>query len=465
MTDPRIPIIQSFIHDHSDEFVSELQRFIRLPSVSTTGEGVRRCAENVVQKLQSFGMEALLLETDGNPLVFGQLSSDINLPTLLITTHYDVQPPGSSNAWVFPPYSATKDDDRIWGRGASDAKGPLLAVISAIETLARAKVPLRINVKVLFDGEEEIGSPSMPRALEQHKQLLAADAVVTLDGNSMADGRPVINFGGGGLLYLQLEVRTARTDIHANRGALVPNAAWRLIWALASLKTPDENIAVSGFNENLLPVSTSDRKLLKSHIWSDEDELEALGAFSFLAGRGGDRGPEALHLLPILGISGFQSGYDGEGVGAVIPAYARAMVYIGLRDNQTPPEIQEKILRHLDQLGYDDIQVTVLGSTEPSFHRSESPIASLVTTAVMKTVGRPPVTYPRGHWYGRQGSWIGSRIGADAAQVSIVAPAQPNDHAPNEFIPLDYFLRGIEFVSQLIIDCEYLPVAPSDPPL
>jgi acetylornithine deacetylase/succinyl-diaminopimelate desuccinylase-like protein len=458
VTDVRFPVVQGYIDAHSEEFAGELQTLIRLPSVSTSGEGIRECAEYLVSKLQRIGLESQLLETTGNPLVLGSLASRPGAPTLLITTHYDVQPAGPADDWDHPPYEAHRTGDTIWGRGASDAKGPVTAVISAVESVIGSGIPLDLNLKVLLDGEEEIGSPSMPEALERYGHLLHADAVVTFDGNSMADGRPIINFGGGGLLYLQLETRTARSDIHPNRGALVPNAAWRLIWALASLKSADEEITIEGFSDNLSPVSDADRALLKSHVWNDEVEREPLGAFSFLPGRGGERGPEALHLMPIVGVSGIQSGYVGEGVGAVLPAYARAMLYIGLRDKQTPNEIEEKIRNHFDRQGFGDVSITVLGSTEPSFHPSDSALASLVVDTVRDALEVAPVVYPRGHWYGRQGSWIGARIGAVAAQISIVAPAQPNDHGPNEFIPLDYLFRSIRYVSRVIVGSEQLPM-------
>ena len=458
MTDDRFRTIERYMSDHSEEFLTELQGLVRLPSVSTSGEGIRECAEHLASKLRDIGMDAELLETDGNPLVLGFLNTRPELPTLLITTHYDVQPAGPLSEWVSPPFEARREQGCIWGRGASDAKGPVAAVISAVEAVVRSDIPLGVNLKILLDGEEEIGSPSLPGALDRYEHRLDADAVVTFDGNSMADGRPVVNFGGGGLLYLQLEARTARNDIHPNRGALVPNAAWRLIWALASLKSPDEEITIDGFSDNLWPISEDDRRLLRSHQWDDNVELEPLGAFSFLPGRGGERGPEALHLLPIVGVSGFHSGYDGEGVGAVLPAYARATLYVGLRYNQTPGEIHEKIMNHLARGGFEDVSITVLGSTEPSFHRTDSELASLVLEVMRNALDLSPVVYPRGHWYGRQGSWMGNRIGADAAQISIVAPAQPNDHGPNEFIPFDYFFRSIKYISRLIVESGRLPV-------
>jgi len=449
MSEVRHDTATQYIDAHAEHFLSALQALVRHPSDSTSGEGIRECAGFLADRMDDLGLNAELLETEGNPLVFGAWEQRAELPTLLITTHYDVQPAAPLDAWRHPPYEAVREGDHIWGRGTSDAKGPVTAVLSAVEAVMRSGSRPSVNLKVLLDGEEEIGSPSMPGAIARYQELIQADAVVTFDGNSMADGRPVINFGGGGLLYLQLDVETARNDIHANRGALVPNAAWRLAWALSSLKAPDEQITIDRFAENLVATNALDRELLQSHQWDDTLELESMGAFSFLPGRGGERGPESLHLLPIVGISGIHSGYSGGGVGAVLPASACAKVYIGLRANQTPDEIVSKIRNHLDRRNFDDIRLTVLGSTEPSFHRADSALASMVIDVAEKLYGRPPVVYPRGHWYGRQGSWIGSHIGANASQIAMIAPPQPNNHGSNEYMLVDYLLRGVNFISRL----------------
>jgi acetylornithine deacetylase/succinyl-diaminopimelate desuccinylase-like protein len=213
--------------------------------------------------------------------VFGEWPHQPRLPTLLITTHYDVQPVGDLERWTHPPYAAVLEGNRMWGRGTSDAKGPVQSIISAAESVTRAVGRPLINLKVLFDGEEEVGSPSLPGALEDWRSLIQADAVVTFDGNSAADGRPAINFGGGGLLYVELDVRTGRTDVHSNRGGLVPNALWRLVWALGSLKQPDERITLDGFNETLIPLNEAERRLLESYEWHDDLELASLGFDTF----------------------------------------------------------------------------------------------------------------------------------------------------------------------------------------
>lgn len=462
-TDPRRAAVDRYVEAERERFVDELRALVRQPSVSATGEGIQACAELLVERMGASGFEARLLRTGGDPLVFGQWPHHEGWPTILLTTHYDVQPAEPLDAWDHPPYAAVLEGSQLWGRGASDAKGPVQAILKAAESLRRATDRPAINLKVLLDGEEEIGSPSLPDALEEHRKLLLADAVVTFDGNSAADGRPSIGFGGGGLLYVELEARTGQRDVHANRGGLVPNALWRLVWALASLKTPDERITIDGFDDQVVPLSEADRRLLDSHHdWNDEQERASLGVDAFLPGRGGGRGPEALHILPIVGLCGLHGGYAGTGVMAVLPHRASAKLYVGMRFAQDPDDVFTTLRRHLDGHGFADVSLTKLAATEPSASRADSPLAALVLQEAESLYGRPPIATPRANWYGRQGAWIGSRLGADAAQVSLVAPPSPNNHAPNEYLLLDYFERGIRYITGLLLATETLPTRSPD---
>ena len=452
----RLAKLDAYVEQGRDRFVERLGGLIARPSVSTTGEGSRVCAEHLAGLMAETGLEARLLETEGALLVFGQLPGNDAWPTVLVTTHYDVQPVEPLELWQSPPYQPTQVGDRIFGRGSSDAKGPVSAVLAAVETVLQTGGLDGVNLKVLFDGEEEIGSPSLPGAIARYDDLLAADAVVTFDGNSLPDGRPLINFGGGGILYLDLGVRTARNDIHANRGALVPNALWRMVWALASLKDAQENILIDGFSDAISRISARDLSLLDSHPWSDAAELASIGADEFIP-RDGHSGNEALHLLPIVGIAGLHGGYDVDGVAAVLPSNAGAKLYIGLRHAQSPEDVAAKIRAHLDRNGFADVTTTIVAGTEPSGHRTDSALARLVESEITKLYGRPAAVYPRANWYGRQASWIGSRIGAHACQISMIAPPQPNNHGPNEYIDISYLLRGIRFISRFILQASGLP--------
>ena len=452
----RVAEIDAYLEQHAERFETWLSELVSEPGVSATGKGLADCAERLASFAREAGLAVQVLPTAGAPLVFGQYGDDPDCPTLLVTTHYDVQPEGEAATWDTPPYVLTSRGDRLYGRGSSDAKGPVIAVLAAIAAARHAGALQGINLKVLFDGEEEIGSPSLPAAVEQYRDLFAADAVVTFDGNSLPDGRSLVNFGGGGILYLDMAVRTARCDIHANRGALVPNAAWRLIWALASLKDSSEHVRIAGFADSIASISDADRALLASHHWDDAAELESLGATGYLP-RGDHTGPEALHLLPILGVAGFHAGQTDAGVSAVLPAQATAKLYVGLRHAQSPDEIAAKIRDHLDAAGFSDVAISIEASTEPSGHNTASALGRLVIGEISDFYGVAPAIYPRANWYGRQASWLGARLGAHACQVAMVAPPQPNNHGPNEYIERDYFRRGMAVIARIITQAHALP--------
>lgn len=448
--------LDAFLDQHAERFETWLAELVAEPGVSATGMGLAQCAERLAALARRTGLAVEVLPTQGAPLVFGQLGDNPAWPTLLVTTHYDVQPEGDLSLWHSPPYEQTQRGERLFGRGASDAKGPVVAVLAAVEAAAATGALSGVNLKLLFDGEEEIGSPSLPAAVETYRELLAADAVITFDGNSLPDGRPQLNFGGGGILYLDLSVRTARGDIHANRGALVPNAAWRLIWALASLKDSSETITVPGFTEAIAPISAADRALLASHHWDDAAELASLGATAYLP-RGDLSGPEALHLAPILGVASFHAGSTETGVSAILPATASARLYVGLRHAQSPETVAEQIRAHLAENGFDDVTVTIAAATEPSSHDTDSALGRLVAQKLTEFHGNSPALYPRANWYGRQGSWLGTRLGAHACQVAMVAPPQPNNHGPDEYIERRYFRRGMQCIARILAAARALP--------
>lgn len=443
--------LEQYIEEHGDELVGRLASLVRQPTISATGEGMLAGAALTAGTAQTCGVDARMIEGPGYPHVLGQAPEVKGAPTLLITTHYDVQPAEPLERWEVPPFELTmRQDGTMLGRGTTDAKGPVTAILAGVELLIQTRGAMPCNVKVLLDGEEEIGSPSMPWFVEHHQEELAADGVVTFDGNSESNGSAAINLGTGGLLYLALRVQTGQRDLHANLGALVPNAAWRLIWALASLKGPDESILIDDYETGLTPIRASEQTLFAKVPFDDETELRSLAVQSILDGRGGKQGPVSKHILPILGISGLQSGYDGEGIMAILPSEAEARLYIGLREAQQPDDILAKLRNHLERRGFSDIEVKVLGSSEPASCSLESTVAMAARRAAERTTGLAPAIYPRSSGYGRQGCWIAQHIGTDAAQVAAIGPNGARNHSANEFITRDYLLRGALLVAATI---------------
>jgi acetylornithine deacetylase/succinyl-diaminopimelate desuccinylase-like protein len=443
--------VDDLIQSRADILVERLGTLVRQPTVSSTGEGMAAGAQTVAAMARACGLDAIVIESPGHPYVLASTHSRASGRTLLITTHYDVQPAEPLDAWESPPFEVTASGDgKLLGRGTTDAKGPIAAVLAALEALLQTHGAPPCNVQVLFDGEEEIGSPSMPWLVERHGAEIRADGVVTFDGNCDPGGRAAIMMGSGGLLYLELRVRTGERDLHANRGALAPNAVWRLVWALASLKAPDERILIDGFEDALVPIRAEERAMMAAIPWDDRTELEALGLPRFLEGRGGENGPLAYHILPILGVSSFQGGYAEGGVTTVLPVRAAAKLYIGLREAQQPEEILAGLRAHLDRRGFDDVEVEVLAATEPASCALDSAASRAACRAAERVTGLPAAVYPRWTAYGRQGCWIARRIGTEAAQVAAVGPHGARNHSANEFITRDYLVRGSRLVAATI---------------
>src|SRR5215212_6277385 len=266
-----------------ERFIADLQRVVRQPSISSQRIGVRECAELLVEMMGDLGIDARVMETAGLPVVYGEIRSpNADAPTLVIYNHYDVQPPEPLDEWTHPPFGAEIADGILIGRGATDAKGNLLAHLKAVDAFRSAGVPLPCHLKFLFDGEEESGSPSLPAFVAAHTELLAADAALSFDGGFEASDRPRVGFGSSGLLYVEIRAKGAAEDLHSARARLVENPAWRLVWALASLKGPDERVTLEGFYEPIRPPSAVERAALERAGWDDEAQMRDLGVTRFL---------------------------------------------------------------------------------------------------------------------------------------------------------------------------------------
>lgn len=436
--------VYQYIDEHSDEMVTDLQTLIRQPSESSTGLGVRECANLLVKMMGAVGIAARIMETDGFPVVYGEIAADRpNAPTLLIYNHYDVQPADPADGWEYPPYEARLVDGRIIGRGATDAKGNLIAHLKAVQAL-RATIGMPVNVKFLFDGEEESGSPSLPAFVDQNLDLLRADAALSFDGGFDAGNVPRIGLGSSGLLYIRLYARGGTKDLHSARARLVPNPAWKLVWALASMKGPDNRITIDGFYDAVRPPTPLERELLERAGWDDEAQKRDLGVEEFLGKVSGVDALEQLLFTPTCNISGFKSGYLGEGRKTLLPSTATVSIDFRLVCDQDPDDIYQKVKRHLEDHGFSDIDVEYVSGVEPSRTAADSPFARIVVEAARQVYGREPSLRPTGDASGRQAVWLAGKLGIPGAGTGI-GPPDWRGHASNEFMTVDHFINGIKY--------------------
>jgi len=440
--------IDKYIQSQRERFIDELRSLVRQPSISSQNKGVKECAELIQKMMQEVGIEARVMRTEGHPVVFGHYKARNAQKTLLIYNHYDVQPVEPLDAWEQPPFEARMIGDRIIGRGSSDSKGNLLSHIKAVEAFVRSGKKVPLNLKFLFDGEEEIGSPSLPGFVEANRELLKADGALSFDGGFDASGRPRVQLGSSGLLYLELKAKGPKRDLHSARARLVENPAWRLVWALQSMKGQDERIVIDKFYDDILPPTEEELQLLRDSGWDDQSHLEEYGVERFVLGVTGVAASERLLFQPTCNISGFKAGHLGEGMKTIVPAEATVKIDFRLVHKQNPNDILAKVKAHLITHGFSDIEVRALGYIEPSRTPFRSTIAQTVIAAAKENYRLDPMVKPTGEASGRQGPWLASRLGIEGA-ASGIGPPKWHGHAPNEFITTGHFIEGIKYAANI----------------
>jgi acetylornithine deacetylase/succinyl-diaminopimelate desuccinylase-like protein len=432
------------------EHVAQLQRLVRQPSISSQNIGVRECAQLLVTMLEQVGGRGRVMETLGLPVVFGEVPAGVpGAPTLVIYNHYDVQPPDPIEEWTHEPFGAEIVDGIMYGRGTTDAKGNLLAHLMAIDSYRRADVPLPVNLKFLFDGEEESGSPSLPAWVDEHHDLLAADAALSFDGGFDASNRPRVSFGTSGLLYVEIRVRGARQDLHSARARLVQNPAWRLVWALSQLKGPDGRVNLPGFYDAIRPVTDLERAALARTGWDDDAQMRDLGVTEFIGGVRGVAALEQWLFTPTCNIAGFATGWMGEGHKTVLPSRAACRLDFRLVADQDPDSILSSLRHFLDEHGCGDFEVTDMGSIEPARTALDTPFAEVVIDAARQVYGGEPGVQPTVDASGRQGVWLGLKLGGIPAAGTAIGPPNWRGHAADEFMTLSHYRNGIRYAATI----------------
>jgi acetylornithine deacetylase/succinyl-diaminopimelate desuccinylase-like protein len=450
MTDQVSTVLQA-IDRRFESSVRALQRVVQQPSISSQNIGVRECAELLVSMMTELGINARVMDTAGRPVVFGEIRSTLrNAPTLVIYNHYDVQPPEPLEEWEYPPFGAEIHDGIMYGRGTTDAKGNLLCHLMAIDAFRESGVPLPCNIKLLFDGEEESGSPSLPAFVDANLELLRADAALSFDGGFAAGDKPRINFGSSGLYSVEIRVQGAEKDLHSARARLVQNPAWRLIWALNELKGPDGRINLPGFYDRIRPVGDAERAMLEADEWDDDAQKRDLGVTEFIGGVSGVAAHEQLLFTPTCNINGFATGWMGEGHKTVLPSRAACRLDFRLVADQDPQEVHAMVRRFFDEHGCADFELSSRGDgIEPSRTALDTPFADVIVNAAREVYEREPAVQPTGDASGRQGVWLGGKLGGIPAAGTGVGPPAWRGHAANEFMTLEHYRNGIKYAATI----------------
>jgi len=440
--------IETYIHENRDRFLEELFTLLRQRSISATGEGVEECAQLLANMMRKIGISTRILPWTRNPFIFGEVSNPAAEQTVLIYGHYDVQPPDPLDEWTSPPFEPEVRDGKIFARGAGDNKGQHFANLKAIESILQTKGQLPVNVKLLLEGEEEIGSPNLATFVEEHKERLACDLVYCADGHMHYGTVPEIIFGVRGILYLELIARGANRDLHSGMyGGVSPNPNERLARLLTELKAVDNHINIDGFYDDVLPPTDLEREALRGIPYTDDEILSDLG-ISEIPGDRDISSLEKLMFQPTLNANGFRGGYLGEGSKTIIPRDATLKIDIRLVANQDPEDIFRKFTAFLHKHGYGDIEVIRHGTMPPCRTPLDHPIAKPVIEAVKATYGGEPRLIP----------CLGGSLPNAAFEKILKAPnifvpyaqTDENNHAPNERLALENFYWGIRTMAHLL---------------
>jgi acetylornithine deacetylase/succinyl-diaminopimelate desuccinylase-like protein len=435
-----------YLEAHQTRFVEELLALLRIPSISTDpshAADVRRAAEWTAERLCAAGIENVqILETGGHPVVYGDWLHAQGQPTLLIYGHFDVQPADPLELWESPPFEPVIRDGRVYARGASDMKGNLLLPIVACEAFLRTAGRLPVNVKFLFEGEEEIGSPSLERFVAENKDLLTCDMSVCADGGVGSYEEPTVIVGRRGLTALEVHVRSAATDLHSGgAGGLVPNAIHALVRILDSMRDEEGRILVPGFYDQVRPLSDAERAEINAAPFDAETYKANTGIRDFFGE------PEYTPLernaaRPTLEVNGIWGGYQGEGTKTVIPCEAHAKITCRLVPDQSPERVRDAVIAHIHRVAPPQVEVrvdTFPGDAAPFVLSPDHPGLAAIERAVADVSAKPPRRVRAG---GTVPVTALFQVLLGVGTVTLGASqGDERAHAPNEFLRLDNFAR------------------------
>ncbi len=453
MSNTKLNTALEYVSKNKDRFLQDFRTVLKQPSVSAIGEGVEDCAKIVRKQMEAAGIKAKILPVkNGNPVVFGEAKSKSSSKTLLLYGHYDVQPVEPLEKWVSGPFDAKMTGKKIVSRGAADSKNNVVSFIKGTESFLKVTGDVPLNLKFIVEGEEEIGSPHLPSFVDENAERLKADSVVCYDGDMATDGRSKFELGVKGLLYVELRCKKAKEDLHSSYAPLAENPAWRLVWAMNTIKGPDDRILVKGWYDDVVPFSSAQSKLMGKIPFDGGGLLKEWGMKNFPRAKTQRDAFKHYMTEPTCTICGFKTGWVGPGSKTVLPGSAMLKIDFRLVNDQNPRKQLKLLKDHLHNHGFDDIQVKAFGLVEPSTTKPSAPIARAAEKAGKMIYGKSPVVMPRNPASGPDYLFT-KHLGLDSIWTGSGPPsAYSHAHAPNEWTTVDNFVNGIKYIAS-IIDC------------
>jgi acetylornithine deacetylase/succinyl-diaminopimelate desuccinylase-like protein len=439
--------VVDFINVNRDRYVEELKEYLAIPSVSALPQhaaDVRRAAEWTADALRKAGVsEVRLIETPGNPVVYGEWLNAPDAPTILFYGHYDVQPVDPVDLWTSPPFEATVRDGEIYARGAADDKGQVFMHIKAVEAHLREGGRLPVNMKFFIEGEEEVGSVHLDDFVRDHKQQLAADVVVISDSPMFDRGIPSICYGLRGLAYFQIDLRGTKSDLHSGSfGGAVANPAFVLAQILSQMKDRSGRIKIPGFYDDVRELSEAERAEWKRLPFNETRYRKDLGAPK-LFGETGYSTLERVWARPTFEVNGLLSGFTGEGAKTVLPAVAMAKVSMRLVPDQDPDRVAKLFEDYVRTVAPRtvEVKVTRMHGGKPWMADFDNKFVRAAGRAIEQGFGKAPV-------FNREGGSIPvvatfqQELGIPSVLFGVGLPDE-NAHAPDEKLDLGNFHNGI----------------------
>jgi acetylornithine deacetylase/succinyl-diaminopimelate desuccinylase-like protein len=443
----------NYVSKNKTRFLQDFRTLLKQPSVSAQRLGIEDCAKIVRKQMDMAGIKAKILPVkNGSPIVYGEAWSKSSSKTLLIYGHYDVQPVEPLEEWVSGPFEAKMTGQKIVSRGAADSKNNVVSFIKAAESFLKSSGDVPLNLKFIVEGEEEIGSPHLPSFVDENAEKLKADSVVCYDGDMAEQGRPKFELGVKGLLYVELRCKKAKEDLHSSYAPLAENPAWRLVWAMNTIKGPEEKILIKGWYDDVQPFSAVQLRLMNKIKFDGQGLLREWGLKSFPRAKTNREAFKHYMTEPTCTICGFKTGYIGEGSKTVLPGSAMLKIDFRLVNNMNPRKQLKLLKEHLHSHGFDDIQVKALGLVEPSTTKPSAAIARAAETAGRLVYGKAPVIMPRNPASGPDYLFT-KHLGMDSIWTGSGPPsAYSHAHAPNEWTTVENFVNGIKYIAT-IMDC------------
>ncbi len=386
-----------FINVNRERYLDELKAFLAIPSISALPQhagDVKRCADWCADEMRRIGLQNVrLVDTPGNPVVYGDWLGAPGAPTLLFYGHYDVQPVDPLELWESPPFEATVRDGEIYARGSADDKGQVFMHFKAVEAHLKQNGALPLNIKMILEGEEEVGSVNLDNFIRDHKSELGADVVVISDSPMFARGVPSICYGLRGLVYFQIDLRGSSTDLHSGSfGGAVVNPAFALSQILAQMKDRSGRIKIPGFYDDVVALQEEERKAWASLPFNEKSYRKDFG-IPKVFGETGYSTLERTWARPTFEVNGLLSGFTGEGAKTVLPAVAMAKVSMRLVPNQTPDKIAELFEAYLRDVAPKtvELKITRMHGGKPWMTSYDNPYVQAAGRAIERGFGRKPV--------------------------------------------------------------------------